>query len=131
MMSLCWSVLLIAADLGTGFWGRPAGNGLKGAVAEKQSGHPKGARSQKSANSAAKLRSRPNRRRLARRYWLLLAIRLLRLSALANVDAALEESAIFNRDARRNHIPGQRTIAADVHAITRGQTPAHFSKHHN
>src|SRR5579864_8335644 len=48
---------------------------------------------------------------------LVFAVRLLllRLSALADVDAALEERAVFNRDACRNHVARKRTVAANVH----------------
>src|SRR5690242_6982146 len=45
----------------------------------------------------------------------LLAIRFL--PRLANVDAAFEERAVFNGDARRNNVSGQRAVAADIDAI--------------
>ena len=68
------------------------------------------------------------------RHGFLFAIRLLlllRLAAFADVDAALEERTIFNRDACRNDVARQGTIAADVDAIARRQIPAHFSQHHD
>src|SRR3954453_10913641 len=60
---------------------------------------------------------------------LLLAIRflrLLRLSALADVDAALEERAVFNRDTRCDHVTRQRSVAPNIHPVARGKIAAHF-----
>src|ERR1700719_3589137 len=71
--------------------------GQKPSWPRKQNGHLNGCPFPKSANFIAKLRPRPNRCRLARCHGLVLAIRLLlRLPALANVDAALEERAILD-----------------------------------
>ena len=74
-------------------------------------------------------RLRPARRR--NRLVFAIRLRLLRLSALADVDAALEERAIFNGDARRDHVAGQRPIAANIHAVAGGQIPPDFAQHHN
>src|SRR3974390_1455307 len=63
---------------------------------------------------------------------LLLLFRLLgRLSAFADIDAALEKRAVFNRDARRHHITRQRTIAADVHAVAGGQVATYLAEHND
>jgi len=48
---------------------------------------------------------------------------------LADIDAALEEGAVFDGDTRRDNIAGQRTIAADIDAITRSQIAAHLAQH--
>src|SRR5208282_1519234 len=49
----------------------------------------------------------------------------------ADVDAALEEGAVFNRDARRHHVPGQRTVTADITTVAGGQVAAHFAEHYD
>src|ERR1700722_3774002 len=63
-----------------------------------------------------------NRCRLGRWHILLFAIGLglSRLSALANVDAALKVGAVFNRNTGCDHIAGERTVAADIHTIAGG-----------
>src|SRR5579872_2183699 len=102
---------------------------------QKQDGHPYGCPSRRTGpNLEENLRPRSNRCRFARRYRFLFffAVRLLLwLAALADVNAALEERAIFNRDARRDHIAGQRAITPDIYAITCGQIASHFSQHHD
>src|ERR1700722_14974601 len=79
------------------------------------------------------LRSCPNRRSFRDGNAFVLAVRLLLagLSALSDVDAALEVRAIFNRNACRNDVAGERTIAANIHAVAGGQVAANFSQHHN
>ena len=74
---------------------------------------------------------RPRRTRSLRRGrgLALLAIRLL--PSLADVNATFEERAIFNRDARRNYVAGERAIAADIHAIAGGEIATHFAQHHD
>src|SRR3989442_5111259 len=58
---------------------------------------------------------------------LVFAIRLL--PSFADVDSAFEEGAVFDRDARRNHIAGERTITADVNAVARREIATNFSQH--
>src|SRR3954454_23203858 len=43
------------------------------------------------------------------------------LAGLADIDAALEEGAIFDRDALGDYVAGQRTFVADVDAVGGGQ----------
>src|SRR5215469_12489614 len=50
---------------------------------------------------------------------------------LADVDTALEEGAVFNRDARRHDIAGQRPVTANVHTIASSEIAAYFSEHHD
>src|SRR5208282_63855 len=54
--------------------------------------------------------------RLARRNDLVFPV-WFRLSALADVDSALEEGAVFNRDAGRDDVAGERSVAANVDAV--------------
>src|SRR6202041_3951640 len=79
------------------------------------------------------LRSRADSRRLGRRDTLVLAIGLLlrRLAALADVDATLEERTVFDRDACRDHVTGERSITADINAVAGRQIAAHFAQHDN
>src|SRR5690349_11551003 len=56
---------------------------------------------------------------------------LARLRTLAYVDAALEERAVFNRNARRHYVARERAIAANVDSVTRGQVSANLAQHHN
>ena len=55
----------------------------------------------------------------------------VRASRLANVDAALEERAILDRDALRDHVAGQRAFAANVHAVAGVDVAAHLAQHHD
>src|SRR5436190_3530011 len=75
----------------------------------------------------------PGRCRLAahRSDRLVFAVRLLLLSGLADIDSALEERSVFNGDAGRNYVAGERTVAANIHAIACGQVAADFAEHHN
>src|SRR5436305_10641391 len=50
------------------------------------------------------------------------------LAGLADVDATLEEGAIFDRDALGDHIAGQRTFVADVHTVGGGQVAADLAE---
>src|SRR5580693_7887242 len=50
---------------------------------------------------------------------------------LADIDAALEKGAIFNADASRGHIAGQRALGPDIHAIARGDVAAHLAQDHD
>src|SRR5207302_3339077 len=56
---------------------------------------------------------------------------LARLRTLADVDAALEERAVFNRNSRRHYVARERAIAANVDSVARGQVPANLAQHHN
>src|SRR5580765_6252732 len=64
-------------------------------------------------------------RRSALRFFLLAAL----LRTFADVDAALEERAVFNRDARGHDVAGQRSVTANVDAVARGQIAAHLAEH--
>src|SRR5260370_42048416 len=79
------------------------------------------------------LRPCPNRNGLARGNALIFAIRLLlsRLAALANVDATLEEGAIFNRNAGRDYVAGKRTVASAVDPVASGKVATHFAQHYD
>src|SRR5258708_27035201 len=85
------------------------------------------------SNSPRSLRPCPNRYGLAGRNALVFAVCfwLARLSALADVDATLEEGSVFDRNAGRHYVAGERTIAADVDSITSRQVAAHFAQHHD
>src|SRR5882757_8632270 len=52
-------------------------------------------------------------------------------AGLANIDAALEERTIFNRDARCDHIAGQGAFAANIHAIARLAVAANLAQYNN
>src|SRR6202041_3250943 len=52
-------------------------------------------------------------------------------AGLANVDAALEERAIFDRDSRSDHIASQRAFAANIHAIARLAVAANLAEDNN
>ena len=47
---------------------------------------------------------------------------------LADVDAALEERAILDADARRGHVAAQRALGANVHAVRGGDIAAHLAQ---
>src|SRR5579864_1089785 len=68
-----------------------------------------------------------------RRCRLFFAVRLLTrlLASLADVNSALEERAVFNRDARGHDIACERTVAANINSITGGQVAADFAEHDN
>src|SRR5664280_2766615 len=53
------------------------------------------------------------------------------LAGLADIDAALEVSAIFNADALGDDVAGERAFAAEVHAVAGGHVAADFAQHHN
>src|SRR5581483_3122669 len=53
------------------------------------------------------------------------------LAGLTDVDAALEERAVFNRNALGDDVAGQRAFGADIHAIAGLQVTAHFAEHHD
>ena len=48
---------------------------------------------------------------------------------LLDIDAALEERAIFNADAGGSHVAGQGTFGADVDAIGGGDIAADLAEH--
>src|ERR1700681_4512772 len=101
----------------------------RGLSAKKRNGHPCGCPLLATGQTFQRnLRPGADRGRLWRRNSLVFAVRLLlrrlRLSAFADVDAALEERAVFNRDARCNHVAGERTIAANVDPVAGRQVPA-------
>jgi len=81
----------------------------------------------------ARLGSGANRCRLRRRNTFVLAIGLLlrRLTTLANVDATLEERSVFNGDASRDDVTGERPIAPDINAVAGRQIAADFAEHHD
>ncbi len=47
---------------------------------------------------------------------------------LLDVDAAFEEGAVFDADARRGHITGQSALGTDVHPVTGGDVAAHLAQ---
>src|ERR1051326_1547545 len=53
------------------------------------------------------------------------------LTGLADVDAALEECAVFDADALGHDVARQRSFVADVHAVAGAQVATHFSGHHD
>src|SRR5205085_10112225 len=53
------------------------------------------------------------------------------LVGLLNVDPALEEGAIFNADALRHDVTGERALIADVHTIGGVEVAPHLADHHN
>src|SRR5271167_709675 len=53
------------------------------------------------------------------------------LAGFANVNPALEISAVFDADALRDHVPGERAFAADVHAIAGCDVAADFAEYHD
>src|SRR5205807_7346404 len=53
------------------------------------------------------------------------------LPGLANINAALEESAIFNGDALGDHVAGQRAFAADLYPVAGVQVTAHLADDHD
>src|SRR5579884_4528973 len=55
----------------------------------------------------------------------------LLISGLADINAALEEGAILNRDALRYDIARERAFAADVHSVTGVHVAAHFAEDDN
>src|SRR5882724_4114308 len=53
------------------------------------------------------------------------------LASLADINAALEEGAIFDGDAGGHDIAGERAVTADIHTVAGGQVAAHFSENDN
>src|SRR5439155_10889111 len=51
------------------------------------------------------------------------------LAGFADIDAALEESAIFNRNARRYYIASERTVAADIDPVTGREIATNLPEH--
>jgi len=49
----------------------------------------------------------------------------------ANVDAALEEGAIFNADAGRGYVAGQGAFSANIDPVGGGDIPANLAQDHN
>ncbi len=73
-------------------------------------------------------RNRRFRRRNALRiFGLRLDLRAGRAS-FADVDTALEEGAIFDRNACSHNVSGQGTVAADVNPIAGRQISAYFAE---
>jgi len=60
--------------------------------------------------------------------WALFAIGFAGLTRFTDVNSTLEERAVFNRNSRRDDIAGERTIAANIHAIASGQVAANFAE---
>src|SRR6185312_8710956 len=56
---------------------------------------------------------------------------VLLLSGLANVDAAFEERAIFDADALRHDVAGERTFVADINAVAGRQVAANLAEHNH
>src|SRR4051812_11165476 len=79
------------------------------------------------------LRSCAHRSRTADRFKLriALAVDLLLLIWLLDVDAALEEGAVFDADALRDHVAGERAFVADVDAVAGVQIATHFADDHD
>jgi len=50
------------------------------------------------------------------------------LVGLADIDAALEECAVFNADTGRGHVAGQGAFGTDVHAVGGGDVAAHLAQ---
>src|SRR6185437_2483021 len=50
------------------------------------------------------------------------------LAGLANINAALEVSAVFDADALADHVAGKRAFVADVHAVTGSDVALHFAE---
>src|SRR5665213_4251052 len=55
----------------------------------------------------------------------------VRAARLADVDAALEERAVLDRDACRDDVAGERAFAANVHAIARLAVAAYLAQHND
>jgi hypothetical protein len=68
---------------------------------------------------------------LSRRNRIRLDIRRLLVARLANVDSALEKCAIFDRDALRDHVAGERSFAADIYAVTGVHITLDFAQDHD
>ena len=85
------------------------------------------------ASAGAILVTKPNSDLSVDLYRLSRSGRCLGISCarLADVDAALEECAILDRDARRDHIASQRTFAADIHTIARLAVSANLAEHND
>src|SRR5258708_22519281 len=63
---------------------------------------------------------------------LVFAIRFLPgLPCFADVDSAFEERAVFNRDAGRDYVAGERTVTANIHAITGREVATNFPEHND
>src|SRR5215472_3773440 len=73
-----------------------------------------------------------NFRGLQRHAWLFLGFRsFVLLGRLANINSALEECAIFYADTVGNYISRERTVAANIHAITDIEIAAKVAHDHN
>src|ERR1700744_1269620 len=70
-------------------------------------------------------------RRLNRNRLRCLARLVVRAARLADADAALEEGAILDRDTLRDHVAGQRALAADIHTVAGIDVAAHLAEHHD
>src|SRR5215469_5893470 len=67
-----------------------------------------------------------------RQAWLLLRFRFfVFLDRLASIHSALEECTVFYADAVRNHISRERTVAANIDAITDIEIAAKVTHDHN
>jgi len=101
-------------------------------LTKSEAGTFAGARLRKSAKTLLELElgARADGCRFVGRDRLLFAVGFLLslLAALADVDSALEEGAVFDRDARGDHVAGQRTVAADIDAVAGGQISANFAE---
>src|SRR5512146_1547715 len=78
--------------------------------------------------------SQPRRRELlraSRARFLRIRHRLDLLAGLANVDPALEEGAVFDADALRNHVAGKRPFVADIYTVGGGQVAANLAQDHD
>src|ERR1700761_4817851 len=49
------------------------------------------------------------------------------LARLADIDTALEEGAVFDRDALRDDVASERAFVADVHAVGSGEIAANLA----
>src|SRR5208282_5344436 len=55
----------------------------------------------------------------------------LRLAALADVDAALEERSVFNGNAGSDHVTGEGAVTADVDTVAGREIAADLAKNHD
>src|SRR5271165_600458 len=53
------------------------------------------------------------------------------LARLADVDSALEERSIFDRDPLRDHVAGQGAVCADVYPVRGVDVALHLAEHHH
>src|ERR1700678_1837064 len=54
---------------------------------------------------------------------------VLGIARFTDVDAALEECAVFDGDARGGYVAGERAFAADVYAVAGMHVAAHLAQH--